>query len=247
MVKKNSTSTDVIDCACVIHGSGYDWIYVERLYNMMRRHLHRDMRFHVYTEASRSVPDHMIKHALTEWPDVAGPKKSWWYKMQLFNSGHHQGNLLYFDLDTVILRDIDWIVELNPEKLWTIRDFRRLQNASWSGMNSSIMWWNVPAFDWLWYKFQQSDLDTVMRQHRQGDQDYIMKQLGHTNVRFFEDQLVQSWRWQAFEGGRIFPYQRTQSPGTGTHVSDQVSVLVFHGNPKPHELLGDVVIKQHWC
>jgi len=58
----------------------------------------------------------MIKHVLTEWPGVAGPKRSWWYKMQLFNNEHHQGDLLYFDLDTVIVRDISWIARLPTEK-----------------------------------------------------------------------------------------------------------------------------------
>ena len=103
------TTTSPVDCACVIHGTGYDWIYVERLYNMLSRNLPNGIRFHVYTEHDRLVPAHMIKHVLTDWPEISGPKRSWWYKLQLFNSAHHQGNLLYFDLDTVILRDISWI------------------------------------------------------------------------------------------------------------------------------------------
>jgi hypothetical protein len=27
-----------VDCACVIHGAGYDFTYVDRLYNMLNRH-----------------------------------------------------------------------------------------------------------------------------------------------------------------------------------------------------------------
>ena len=246
MVKKNRTSTDVIDCACVIHSTGYDWIYVERLYNMLCRNLDHNIRFHVYTEADRSVPDSMIKHVLTEWPGVSGPKRSWWYKMQLFNREHHQGNLLYFDLDTVIVRDISWITQLPAEKLWTIRDFRRLQAKNWSGMNSSVMWWNVSEYHWIWEKFSQSNVETTIQQHRQGDQDYIMKAIGHNNIRFFEDSAMQSWRWQIWEGGIQFPYRHTNKPGAGAVIPDNTSVLVFHGQPKPHELLDNVVIKQHW-
>lgn len=245
MAKKNRTSTDAIDCACVIHSTGYDWIYVERLYNMLRRNLDREIRFHVYTEADRPVPESMIKHVLTEWPGVAGPKRSWWYKMQLFNNEHHQGDLLYFDLDTVIVRDISWIACLPTEKLWTIRDFRRLQAENWSGMNSSIMWWNVPRYHWVWEKFSQSNLETTIQQHRQGDQDYIMKTIGHNNVRFFEDQLVQSWRWQTLDGGMMFPKRQTKRPGTGANITDDVSVIVFHGSPKPHEIT-DPKIVQLW-
>ena len=83
-----------IDCACVIHGSGYDWIYVDRLYSMLSRHISRGIRLHVYTEPGRPVPPHMIRHDLQEWAGVSGRKQSWWYKMQLFNPAHHQGQLL---------------------------------------------------------------------------------------------------------------------------------------------------------
>lgn len=243
MARKNRTSTDIVDCACVIHSTGYDWIYVERLYNMLSRNLPQGIRFHVYTEAERPIPGHMIKHSLTPWPDVAGPKKSWWYKLQLFDSKHHSGDLLYFDLDTVIVNDISWITALPTEKLWTIKDFKRLQHESWSRMNSSVMWWNVPTFDWVWQQFSQANLQDIIRQYRDGDQQYIMETLTHNNVRFFNEQRIQSWRWQAFDGGMSFPSKQFLKPGTGTHIENDVSVLVFHGHPKPHEITDPTVVK----
>ena len=69
MAKKNRTRTDqVTDCACVIHSSGYDWIYVERLHNMLNRWMPGGARLHVFTEHDRSVPPHMVKHVLEDWP-----------------------------------------------------------------------------------------------------------------------------------------------------------------------------------
>lgn len=234
-----------IDCACVIHGTGYDWIYVERLYNMLRRGLQNRVRFHVYTEKNRPVPDHMIKHELTEWPGISGPRRSWWYKLQLFNAEHHSGDLLYFDLDTVIVRDITWIPKLPPEKLWTIRDFRHLQTPGFSGMNSSIMWWNVPKHNFVWERFSQADIDQVILENPLGDQQYIGRTVGHNGIRFFDDASIQSWRWQAHDGGMDFSTRQPRAPGTGTLIDKRASVLVFHGRPKPHEI-DDVVIKQHW-
>ena len=142
-----------IDCACVIHGDGYDWIYVDRLYNMLNRHLSRGARLHVYTEASRDVPGHLIRHDLTEWPGVSGRKRSWWYKMQLFNSDHFQGQLLYFDLDTVIVNNLDWIVNLSPAFFWTIRDFRSLWRIDCQNINSSVMYWNTQDWKSIWTQF----------------------------------------------------------------------------------------------
>ena len=247
MVKQNSTSAGTIDCACVIHSNGYDWIYVERLYNMLSRHLGgQNINFHVYTESHRQVPDYMIKHELEEWSKVSGPRRSWWYKMQLFNSEHHSGNLLYFDLDTVIVRDISWIVSNSTNKLWTIKDFKYLQSSNYVGMNSSIMWWNVDTFAWVWNNFKKLNIADTVKKYPLGDQEYIEQALGYNNIRFFDPKQVQSWRWQAHDGGMEFPSKKPRAPGTGTKINDDVSVLVFHGQPKPHQIRNDVVITQHW-
>ena len=86
MAKKNRGRTDgMIDCACVIHGSGYKWEYVEKLYNMLNRGLRNRMRLHVYTEADRPVPDHMVKHVLEDWRDQfhSGKHDIWHQKVDV--------------------------------------------------------------------------------------------------------------------------------------------------------------------
>ena len=239
------TDQSMIDCACVIHGTGYDWMYVDRLYNMLQRNLQNRVRFHVYTEHSRPVPSHMIKHTLTEWPDISGPRRSWWYKLQLFNTEHHSDNLLYFDLDTVIVRDISWITKLTTDKFWAIRDFKHLQVPGFSGINSSVMWWNVSKYHYVWQDFSRANIDQIIRENTQGDQQYIGRIIGHNNIRFFNEGLIQSWRWQAHDGGMDFSTRLHRQPGAGTKLDPRTIVLVFHGRPKPHEI-SDVVIKQHW-
>ena len=244
MAKKIKPSiTGPIDCACVIHGSGYDWTYVERLYNMLSRQLSADIRFHVYTEHDRSVPPHMIKHCLEDWPGVSGPKKSWWYKMQLFNPEHHTGNLLYLDLDVVVINTLDWVLQCDPEYFWTIRDFRYLQHTC-SSMNSSMMWWNVGKYAWVWDKFDRESKDTVIRRYP-GDQDYLNATITQEHKRFWLDQHFQSWRWQCQEGGYDFARRKPKLPGTTAVVDPNASVLVFHGKPKPHEVKDPIVVA-HW-
>lgn len=244
MAKKNRISS-AIDCACVIHGHKYDWIYVERLYNMLRRHLSMEIRFHVFTEHHRSVPPHMIKHCLEDWPGVSGPKKSWWYKMHLFNPAHHSGPLLYFDLDCVIVRSIDWIVAQTTEKFWTLRDFKYLQSSSINVMNSSVMWWNTMNFEHVWHRFNEQGVHSVIKRML-GDQDFLQQTIDHNQRRYLEDCRFQSYRWQVADGGWDFRYRRSKQPGAGSVISDDCSVIVFHGNPKPHEVQ-DPQIVQLWC
>ena len=246
MVQKNRTSTDIIDCACVIHGDLYNWEYVEKLYSMLQRNFTAQIKLHVYTEASRPVPEHMIKHNLENWPEANRHKKGWWYKIQLFNQQHFSGNLLYLDLDVVVVNTLDWITNLPTNSLWAVRDFKYLQDDSLYQINSSVMWWNVSAFDWVWQKFINSNINTEIKSY-QGDQDYLDSVVGNNQKKYFPDSTMTSWRWQSNNGGLNFPEKTAKQPGAGTVVPDSTSVLIFHGQPKPHELPDDVVIKQHWC
>ena len=232
-----------IDCACVIHGQAYSWTYVERLYNMLNRHITPGIRLHVYTEADRPVPKPMIKHELTTWP-ITSPKRSWWYKMQLFNPAHHAGPLLYFDLDTVIVDNIDWIWQHPTTYFWAVKDFKYLWKPTHTGINSSVMWWDTRKYQHIWDTFNHQDLTKVMQLYR-GDQDYISDKIPLNQRRFFDETRVLSWRWQCLDGGYDFKRRRFISPKTGTIINNSTSVLIFHGQPKPDQII-DTLILAHW-
>jgi hypothetical protein len=237
------TQIETIDCACVIHGDAYSWNYVDKLYSMLCRHLTPRVRLHVYTEADREVPEPYIKHAL-EPLAIANPKRAWWYKMQLFNTAHHSGSLLYFDLDVVIVGNLDWIWQQPLDNFWTIRDFKYLWRPTFYGINSSVMWWNTGKYAYIWEKFKKQDLEYTMKKYH-GDQDYITAEMPIKELKFFYAERVQSWRWQAVDGGYNFTKKCHQAPGLGTQLLPLTSILVFHGNPKPAEVV-DSLVQQHW-
>jgi hypothetical protein len=237
------TITTPVDCACVIHGTAYDWTYVERLYNMLNRHITQGIRLHVYTEADRPVPEPMIKHVLTDW-GISGPKRAWWYKMQLFNPEHHAGPLLYFDLDTVIIGNLNWLTALPTQHFWGIRDFKHLWKPMFYGVNSSVMYWDTTRFDSVWKMFCQENFNAVISGYH-GDQDYITAKIPTTQRRFFPIEQVKSWRWECLDGGYNFKKSRFLQPGTGTNPPESTSILVFHGNPKPDKIT-DSYIQKHW-
>jgi len=232
-----------IDCACVIHGDAYSWDYVERLYNMLNRHLSQGIRLHVYTEAARPVPAPMIKHELQDW-GIAGPKQAWWYKMQLFDPQKFSGAMLYFDLDVVIVQNIDWITQLPLRYFWTVKDFKYLWRPTHNGANSSVMWWDTRLYDHVWRDISRENLAQIMKKYR-GDQDYITAAVSDADCRFLDPARVQSWRWQCLDGGYDFRQRTYQNPGTGTVLNPSTSVLVFHGRPKPAELTDSVIVR-HW-
>lgn len=232
------------DYACVIHGTAYDWCYVERLYNMLKANSEYQVNLHVFTEPGRPVPSNMIKHELAEWPGISGPKKSWWYKMQMFNPAHIKARILYLDLDIVITRNIDWMWELNDHYLWALKDFKYLWRPTWSGINSSAMIWDTTRFDWIWQDFCARNINATVRQFH-GDQDYLNIVLSDKNRRFIDPETIKSWRWQCKDGGMDMKTRQYRSPNAGTVVEPKTALMIFHGKPKPHEI-ADPIIEQYW-
>jgi hypothetical protein len=240
----SAKSIEVVDCACVIHGDTYSWVYVEKLYSMISRNLKLPFRFHVYTEPNRSVPSPWIKHELELWPGFDGAKRAWWYKIQLFNPAHHVGPLLYFDLDTVIVNNIDWIPQLSTRYFWAIKEFKSLWRPTIDTINSSVMWWNTTDFANVWQDFAKKNIVSIARQYH-GDQDYISARIDNKKRKFFDQGRIVSWRWQAHDGGYNFKKRRSNSPNQGTKFDSNCSILVFHGQPKPHEV-SDPAVAANW-
>ena len=234
----------VIDCACVIHGDKYTWDYVERLYSMLKRNSNYDISFHVFTEKKRTVSPHMIKHVLEDWPGISGPKKAWWYKMQMFNPAHMSGKLLYLDLDVVITKNIDWMWNQDTRYFWAIRDFKYMWRPTWKGMNSSVMLWDTTQWGKIWNEFQSRNIAATVKQFH-GDQDFLNSLITEKHLRFFDQNAVQSWRWQIKDGGMDMKTRIYKKPGAGSVLDPTTAVMIFHGSPKPHET-ADPVIAQYW-
>jgi hypothetical protein len=238
------TNSMPLDCACVIHGDAYQWHYVDRLYNMLTRNLSRPVTLHVYTEAARPVPAPYVKHELEDW-GIAGPKRAWWYKMQMFNTAHYAGPLLYMDLDVVITGNIDWIWQQNTHYFWAVKDFKYLWRNNHVGINSSVMWWDTQRFRYVWDEFGKNEKRYwFLRYH--GDQDFISDMINLQSRRFLDHAKIKSWRWECFDGGYDFNKKTWKIPGNGTSIDRKTSILIFHGNPKPDQLK-DPVITAHWC
>jgi hypothetical protein len=241
----DTTTKTPIDCACVIHGDVYTWDYVERLLSMLQRNFTAPVRLHVFTEAQRAVPDHMIHHPLQDWPGITGRRSAWWYKLQMFNCDNFSGRLLYFDLDVMITGNLDWMIDLPARYFWTIRDFKRLWRPNWQGINSSVMLWDTTRFHAVWEKFTQGDLANITKKFK-GDQDFLTDVIDNTQRRFFNENKVKSWRWEIKDGGMDMHTRMYRRPGAGGLIDDATDIVIFHGRPKPHEI-EDPVVLRHWA
>jgi len=237
-------SENIRDVVCLTHGNKYPWEYVEKLYSMVTRHSSAPVRFHVMTEEHRAVPAHMIKHTLTHWPDISGPNLAWWYKMQLFDLRRFSNRMLYLDLDLVIVGDLDWVWQLDPQYFWSIRDFQYLYRGNIQTINSSVMIWDPAKYYWIWEDFDQLDRPAITRRYK-GDQNYLSAVLPQSHLRFIDADLVKSWRWQIAGGGWDFNKRRVKNPNSAPVIDSSTKIIVFHGTPNPHEV-NDNIVKTNW-
>lgn len=223
----------VIDFGCLIHGNYYSWDYVDILHDSIQRNTSSPIRFHVWTERERVVPGKYIKHALIPQGNE-GPKRAWWYKTQLFNTDLYAGPIIYMDLDVVITGNLDWMRKLSMQSFWAVRDFKCLWKSHRRAINSSVMAFDTRNYEHVWKKYKDNQERITHKYH--GDQNYIDEEIVETKRHLPEEKIV-SYRWQVLHGGMDFKtraYPRKDE--IDIELSPDASIVVFHGDPKPHEI-----------
>ena len=130
----------MINVVCTNWGTKYPKSCTERLYNMVKRNTTKEFDFYVMTDQNFYTGP--IKPI-----ELLPGFKGWWNKLQMFNTDvMGEGEWLYFDLDVVIVDNIDCFFE--HEKFGILRDFIRPDNGILPGKeyNSSIMRFNSKEY-----------------------------------------------------------------------------------------------------
>lgn len=228
----------MVDVVCVNWGTRYAPEYTYRLLNMVRRNTSRSFRFYCLTDDPSRYAGDIAPIALP--PGLTG----WWNKMQLFRPGVlPEGEYLYFDLDVVIVDDIDGLFDF--EGFGIGRDFINPDTGILGGKeyNSSVM--KFGPNEHLWYAFEDNRAQWDAIQEKVaffGDQNVISHYL---NTKRYAHPFPDEWIW-SFKMGT----QRGRRPVEhdqfyGAEIPAGGKVCVFHGLPKPSEV--DVGwVKHNW-
>jgi hypothetical protein len=192
--------------ACVLRSGGdYCAEDVRRLRDGVEAHL-PDARFVCLSDVD--VPCERIP-LCTEWP-------GWWAKMELF-APWIEGDLLYFDLDTLITGDLSDLAGLN--RLAIMQDV--LGMPHWR--QSSCMFITDECRAEVWREFT-ADPAGMMRKHKcRGDQG-LLEELWQTKAAVIQDVLP----------GHLVSY-RLQVKPLG-RVPDNARAVIFHGLPRPRDI-----------
>ena len=214
----------MLNFCCVYYGDKYEPVYVEKLYNMVQRHLTIPHKFYCFTDHV-NLQDIVKKDIIfKKFPlfDLDG----WWNKLQLFNPDTNLiGKNFYLDLDVVILKNIDCFVNHGDvDTFGIIRDFG--QPSMW--FNSSIMTWNNNnASNYIWEPFMK---DRPKWKKMQGDQNVITDLMRDKKIlKLYPDDWTQSYKWLDRSQTRF------HIKSMNYELSPHAKIAVFHGRPNPHE------------
>lgn len=150
----------------------------------------------------------------------------WWAKMEMFDP-RVRGDLLYLDLDTVVLGDLGDIASVN--RLTILRDFYRDGKRRPEGLGSGLMYLPEAERAEIWDKWIKAPAKYIAH----------YKLMGKGDQAFLEDWSMDRWaRWQDLVPGQIASWKVNCMSDFGKHKGEiqihrNVRVVCFHGRPRP--------------
>jgi alpha-N-acetylglucosamine transferase len=215
---------------CLKYGNKYSSEYVNKLYNMVQRHLSLDHEFYCITENSIGLDSNIKIVELKLNPQIAN---GWWYKISVFDPKFPlKGTILFLDLDLIIFNNMDKFFEYENGEFCIIEKFMQHNKA---GVNSSCFRFESGMHTDLYSLFTNNS-EMQMKTHA-GDQDLIG--LNIKNIKYWPKNWCSSYKLDMVTNiHRLGNYYIVSDP---PKVYPESSIAVFHGLPNPHQ------IKNEWC
>jgi len=212
----------MIHIICIKWGDKFSSEYVNKLFKNIQNNTSKEFLFTCFTDNSENINKEIeikpIPYFTGDWFSKIGL-----YNKDLYNSSNQ---IFYFDLDTIIVGNLDTLLEYKGDFI-LLRDFYRP-----TGFGSGLMSWKPEAVDFMWKNYKNQKL-------QRGDQAWCEAQYPTADI------------WQELYPEKIISYKvhirdskkpirarynrkikRTDHPGT----LETASVICFHGNPLPHEV-----------
>jgi len=227
--------------ACLKWGDKYSSEYVNKLYNMTRRHCTVEYDFVCFTEDTKGLDKQIITFDL---PKLKAD--GWWYKPMFVGADLPiKGTLLFIDLDVIIFQNINKLFSFEPGKFVICRDFNRSIRQKWDRMNSSVFRTPIGKYDDKWQQFKKNTQSEVTR--FRGDQDWMFRNIrDHT---FWPDEWIMSYKWEMRDRRDLkidnHTRKRNFTIDAPPKINKNTSIAVFHGDPNPSEA-NDSWVKAHW-
>lgn len=197
-----------VTVVCVLKSGGdYSPIYVRRLRAALNRNCRVPFEFATMTDMRLEGSHHFGQRI-----ELTDKLPGWWSKMEVFKHSDRLGDILYIDLDTVIVGDITAIASMCGAMIM-IGGFKSPDRRG-----SGLM--HIPAgFGERIYEAFMVNPTEQMALYS-GDQEFILSVIGDCAT------------WQETLPGHIVSFKHhCDSEG----YPNNARVVAFHGQPRPHE------------
>ena len=195
----------MVTVCCVLWGDKFSEDYVRNLKAGVERNTTVRHKFVCLSDRHiEGVDTKFLKPGLT----------GWWNKLQLFD-GDIYGRMVYLDLDTLIVGNIDWLLNytggfMGIEDLGHVNEHQpHLKDK----LQSGVMAWDSESMDWVYKEFFFKR-DAAAKEFR-GDGEYLNQTITNRTLlqQVFPDEL-KSYKYE------VYP----------DNIED-VSIICFHGRP----------------
>lgn len=251
-----------VNIVCLKHGDNiYDWTWVHKLYNGVKRSFSLPLNFYVFTDCI----DTTQPYKQIQLPHIEGLSEyqrghcAWWYKLYLFAKDNTlTGKIIYFDLDVMLTGNCDFLADVPNDKFGIRKEWYKI--TSRQIYNSSVMVFCGGRYSYLWELYMQRRRYAQPRLH--GDQDFISIHVNKKSLVTLDENKVVSWKYQVYNGGvsdiqtksfqcgvnrgKYLEGLTYKTPGTHTLPID-ARVVVFNGfKNKPNLFQGEKLIEEFW-
>jgi len=232
---------------CVKWGKKFPSLYVNKLYNMVKKHLTIPHNFICFTENPKNLNPNIEIRKLESKFEYC------WNKIELFKPDNFSNKdiCLFLDLDIVITDNINDLIKLQPEK-----KFIGLLN--WSSTrknphyNSSVMRFSGNYHIDI-YNLLQSQLNIgILKWEREydeylGSNDKVVLREGAKRYASDQEWISQHIYQKKELKKNSFPKKwiKSYKRHAKKYVPKNCKIVIFHGFPKPHEINNDYV-KKYW-
>jgi len=211
----------MVNIVCFKWGDKFGAEYVNKLYNAISRHVTIPHNFICYTENPEGI-ECETRPFIQELP-------TWWYIIGLFNKEHgFKDRVIYLDLDTIILKNIDDIVSWDPD-FAIIRDFYRP-----NGLQTAFITWQP---DWGYYMWENFLEQKPNLQDPHGTNGFIERNTDMANVPRYQDK---------FPGDQLISYKVHIRDKRLKEPPEQARMVFYHGTPRPCQMRNLSWMKEHW-
>ena len=217
---------------CLKYGKKYKPEYVNKLFNMVSRHLSISHDFICITENKKGLNPKIKVIPLELKEGIEG----WWYKPFVFNRSLNirTETVLFLDLDIIIFGSIDKLFEFEDEKSFLV--LNSLTSKNINGINSSCFKFNRSEYFHLYDDYIQN-YDSII-EHCVGDQDWLGNKIPRNH---WPKEWIKSFKYGIMEWPEHIPIVKSQRSwdyiiNTEPKPHKETVIAVFHGIPNPHEL-----------